>query len=303
MDKKSKAIIGVGVIAATAYLISMNKSSEQTFGSGNFGGLGGGGLESVEGVTDSGTPYNITFPEIDPSPIIKLIDQPVSSGRSDGESDLITTVTEKVSTPTTTKKSALIEDRKEQSGSFTTSLAQIFGTEDQKTNVRGDYYTTPAGGGAGAIKGKSIGEIVTGFLSQSYEKSKTYATNLPTGASTAVDPKYSISEDVITALQAEQVRKAQIQEAIDKFNIATYTTVSEPSGLKETLQTTKKEATTQKAKVSLQEAASRSFDEMVSKASGSSSSSSRSVGSSKTSTTTTKKKVISLKQAKTIRDD
>jgi hypothetical protein len=297
MDKKSKALIGVGVIAATAYLISMNKSTEQTFGSGNFGGLGGGGLESVEGVTDSGTPYNITFPQIDPSPIIKLIDQPVSSGRVDEDTDVITTVTEKVSTPTTTKKTALSQDRKEQSGSFTSSLAQVFGTEDQKTNVRGDYYTTPAGGGAGAIKGKSIGEMVTSFLSQSYEKSKTYASNIPTGATTAVDPKYSISSDAIAALQAEQARKAEIQEAIDKFNIATYST---GSGVKETLQTTKKEATTQKATVSLQEAASRRYDDIVSK---SSSSSSRSVGSSKTSTPTTKKKVISLEQAKRVRRD
>lgn len=295
MDKKSKALIGVGVIAATAYLISMNKGGEESFGGGNFGGLGGGGLESIEGVTDSGTPYNISFPAVDPSPIIKLIDQPVSSARSDEDSDVITTVTEKVSTPTTTKKSALSQDRIEQSGSFTSSLAQVFGTEDQKTNVRGDYYTTPAGGGAGAIKGKSIGEIVTGFLSQSYEKSKTYATNLPTGASTAVDPKYSISADAIAALQAEQARKAQLQETIDKFNIATYS-----SGVKETLQTTKKEATTQKTKVSLQEAASRSYNDIVSKTS---SSSSRSVGSSTTSTTPTKKKVISLQQAKTVRRD
>lgn len=299
MDKKSKALIGVGVIAATAYLISMNnKSTEQTFGSGNFGGLGGGGLESIEGVTDSGTPYNITFPQIDPSPIIKLIDQPVSSGRVDEDGDVITTVTEKVSTPTTTKKSALSQDRIEQSGSFTTSLAQIFGTEDQKTNIRGDYYTTPAGGGAGAIKGKSIGEMVTSFLSQSYEKSKTYASNIPTGATTAVDPKYSISSDAIAALQAEQARKAEIQEAIDKFNIATYSSGS-GSGVKETLQTTKKEATTKKV-VSLQEAASRSYNDLVSKTS---SSSSKSVGSSTTSTPTTKKKVISLEQAKRVRRD
>jgi hypothetical protein len=295
MDKKSKALIGVGVIAVTAYLISMNKSTEETFGYGNFGGLGGGGLESVEGVTDSGTPYNITFPTIDPSPIIKLIDQPVSSGRVDEDSDVITTVTEKVSTPTTTKKTALSQDRKEQSGSFTSSLAQIFGTEDQKTNVRGDYYTTAAGGGAGAIKGKSIGEMVTSFLSQSYEKSKTYASNIPTGASTAT--QYTISEDAIAALQAEQARKAEIQEAIDKFNIATYST---GLGVKETLQTTKKEATTQKATVSLQEAASRRYDDIVSK---SSSSSSKSVGSSTTSTPTTKKKVISLEQAKRVRRD
>ena len=59
---------------------------------------------------------------------------------------------------------------------------------------------------------------------------------------------------------------------------------SNPSGAKETLLTTKKEATTEKVKVSLQEAASRDFDEMVSKASGSSSSSS----SSKKLTTTKK---------------
>jgi hypothetical protein len=297
MDKKSKAIIGVGVIAATAYLISMNKTGEESFGGGNFGGLGGGGLESIEGVTDSGTPYNISFPAVDPTPIIKLIDQPVSSGTSGGDSDLITTVTEKVSTPTTTKKSALSQDRIEQSGSFTTSLAQVFGAENQKTNVRGDYYTTPAGGGAGAIKGKSIGEMVTGFLSQSYKASKTEAAMLPTGASTAVDPKYSISADAIAALQAEQANKAQLQETIEKFKIATY---SSPSGVKETLQTTKKEATTQKATVSLQEAASRRYDDVVSK---SSSSSSRSVGSSTTSSTPTKKKVISLQQAKTVRRD
>lgn len=302
MDKKSKALIGVGVIAATAYLISMNKTGEEAFGGGNFGGLGGGGLESIEGVTDSGTPYNINFPAVDPSPIIKLIDQPVSSGTSGGDSDVITTVTEKVSTPTTTKKSstkkgALTEDQIEQSGSFTTSLAQVFGTENQKTNERGDYYTTAAGGGAGAIKGKSIGETVVGFLSQSYKASKTEAARLPTGASTAVDPKYSISADAIAALQAEQANKAQLQETIDKFNIATY---KSGSGVKETLQTTKKEATTQKAKVSLQEAASRSYDDVVSK---SSSSSSRSVGSSKTSSTPTKKKVVSLQQAKTVRRD
>jgi hypothetical protein len=297
MDKKSKALIGVGVIAATAYLISMNKTGEEGFGGGNFGGLGGGGLESIEGVTDSGTPYNISFPSVDPTPIIKLIDQPVSSGTSGGDSDLITTVTEKVSTPTTTKKSALSQDRIEQSGSFTTSLAQVFGAENQKTNERGDYYTTPAGGGAGAIKGKSIGEMVTGFLSQSYKASKTEAAMLPTGASTAVDPKYSISADAIAALQAEQANKAQLQETIDKFNIATYKSTS---GVKETLQSTKKEATTQKAKVSLQEAASRSYDDIASR---SSSSSSKSVGSSTSSSTPTKKKVISLQQAKTVRRD
>lgn len=297
MDKKSKALIGVGVIAATAYLISMNKTGEEGFGGGNFGGLGGGGLESIEGVTDSGTPYNISFPAVDTTPIIKLIDEPVSSGRSGGDSDLITTVTEKVSSPTSTKKSALTEDRIEQSGSFTTSLAQVFGSENQKTNERGDYYTTAAGGGAGAIKGKSIGETVVGFLSQSYNASKTEEARLPTGASTAVDPKYSISADAIAALQAEQARKVQLQETIDKFNIATY---SSGSGVKEALQTSKKEATTQKATVSLQEAASRSYDDVVSKAS---SSSSRSVGSSKSSSTPTKKKVISLQQAKTVRRD
>jgi hypothetical protein len=297
MDKKSKALIGVGVIAATAYLISMNKTAEEGFGGGNFGGLGGGGLESIEGVTDSGTPYNINFPAVDPSPIIKLIDDPISTERSGGETDLITTVTEKVSSPTTTKKSAISQDRIEQSGSLTTSLAQVFGAENQKTNERGDYYTTAAGGGAGAIKGKSIGETVVGFLSQSYKASKTEAAKLPTGASTAVDPKYSISADAIAALQAEQASKAQLQETIDKFNIATYKSTS---GVKETLQTTKKEATTQKAKVSLQEAASRSYDDVVSK---SSSSSSRSVGSSKTSSTPTKKKVVSLQQAKTVRRD
>ncbi len=226
MDRKAKALIGVGVIAA-AYLYMSGSKTEDIGSGGNFGGLGGGGsLESIEGVTDSGTPYNISFPAVDPSPIINMINDPVSSGNN----EVIKTITETVSSPTTTKKSALLtEDQKEQSGSLSASLAQVFGSENQKTNSRGDYYTTSAGGGAGAIKGKSLGESVLGFLSKSYKDSKTEKAVLPTGASTYADPKYSLAGvDVKSVLQADQTKKAQMQSKINQTKIGAYTPISDP---------------------------------------------------------------------------
>jgi len=230
MDKSGKALIGVGVIAAAAYLYMSGAKNEDVGSGGNFGGLGGGGTsEGLAGVTDSGTPYNISFPAVDPSPIINLISEPVNSGSSgSGDSDLITTIT-KTETPTTTKKASLTTDQKEQDGSLSSSLAQVFGTESQKTNSRGDYYTTAAGGGAGAIKGKSIGETVIGFLSKSYKDSKTEAAKLPTGATTAVNPKYDLSGvDVKAVLQADQTKKGQMQEAINQTKIGAYTPISDP---------------------------------------------------------------------------
>ncbi|ATB56191.1 hypothetical protein [Methanosarcina spherical virus] len=222
MDRKSKAIIGVGVIAA-AYLYMSGSKTEDVGSGGNFGGLGGGGtLEGFEGVTDSGTPYNISFPAVDPSPIIKMINDPVISGSN----EVIKTNPE-IPIDTTTKKSALTSSTpKETDGSLSSSLAQVFGTESQKTNDRGDYYATSAGGGAGAIKGKSIGETVIGFLTDSYKESKTAASKLPTGASTST--QYTLPSNVGDLLKADQTKKASMQEAINQTKIGAYTPVSDP---------------------------------------------------------------------------
>ena len=222
MDNRGKAIIGIGVIAA-AYLYMSGAKTEDIGSGGNFGGLGGGGsMEGIEGITDSGTPYNISFPAVDPSPIIKMMSDPVSSGSD----EVIKTATETLNEPTTKKSALTSSNAKETNGSISSSLAQVFGTETQKTNDRGDYYTTSAGGGAGAIKGKSIGETVIGFLSDSYKGSKTEAAKLPTGASTAT--QYTLPSNVGDLLKADQTKKAQMQDAINQTKIGAYTPISDP---------------------------------------------------------------------------
>lgn len=222
MDNRGKAIIGIGVIAA-AYLYMSGAKTEDIVSGGNFGGLGGGGsVEGIEGITDSGTPYNISFPAVDPSPIIKMINDPVSSGNN----EVIKTVTETLNEPSTKKSALTSSNAKETDGSLSSSLAQVFGTETQKTNDRGDYYTTSAGGGAGAIKGKSIGETVIGFLSDSYKGSKTAAAKLPTGASTAT--QYTLPSNVGDLLKADQTKKAAQMDAISQTKIGAYTPISDP---------------------------------------------------------------------------
>lgn len=272
MEKATKALIGVGVIAAAYFYMSGSKTDDVGSG-GNFGGLGGGeSMESIEGITDSGTPYNISFPTVDPSPIIKLINDPVNSGSS--EDDIVSTVTETVNDTVTTKKDALIsEDQKEQDRSLSSSLGHVFGSENQKTNSRGDYYTSAAGGGAGAIKGKSIGETVVSFLSQSYKDSKTEKAVLPVGASTYADPKYSLTGvDVKAVLQADQTKKTQMQEAINQTKIGAYTPISDP------MQALK--------------------DSGIVKSTSSSSKSSGGVSGSSKSISTSTKKAVSLAEAK-----
>lgn len=107
------------------------------------------------------------------------------------------------------------------------------------------------------------------FISPAYETPKT----IETGGNVVGKLTSPIIENITKAPSSWQRGTVSKSETFDPSN---------PSGAKETLLTSKKEATTEKVKVSLQEAASRNYDDMVSKASGSS-------GSSSKKLTTTKK--------------
>lgn len=219
MDKKSKAIIGIGALAAAYFMLGGTKSDD-VGGSGNFGGLGSGGVEELSGETDSGIPYNISFPAIDPSPIFSIMNEPAKTGGSP-------VVTSDAETPLKTKKESVISSNsQEQDGSLASSLAQVFGTESQKTNDRGDYYTTSAGGGAGAIKGKSLGEMFID-TAKKITSSKGVDTKIYTGASTA-GQKTIGDIDVKSVLQSDATKKASQMQAISQTKIGAPTKITNP---------------------------------------------------------------------------
>ena len=246
MDKNSKAIIGVGVLAAAYFMLS-SSNSEDVGGSGNFGGLGSGGIEELSGQTDSGIPYNISFPAIDPSPIFSIMNEPAKTGGT-------AVVTSDAKTPIKTKKESVVSSNiQEQDGSLASSLAQVFGTQAQKTNERGDYYTTSAGGGAGAGKGKSLGEMFID-TAKKVTSSKGVDTKIYTGASTA-SQKTIGDIDVKSVLQSDATKKASQMEAIKDTKIASPVKIINPlqelkdsgivkssSGSSKSITTTKKSA-------------------------------------------------------------
>ena len=106
------------------------------------------------------------------------------------------------------------------------------------------------------------------FVSPLYETPKT----IETGGNVVGKVTSPIIENIIKAPTSWQGGTVSKGETFDPSN---------PSGAKETLLTSKKEATTDKVKVSLQEAASRDYNDIVSKASGSSSSSSKKLTTTK----------------------
>ena len=106
------------------------------------------------------------------------------------------------------------------------------------------------------------------FISPLYETPKT----IETGKNVVGKVASPIIENITKAPTVWQCGSVSKSESFDPSN---------PSGAKETLLTSKKEATTEKVKVSLQEAASRDYNDIVSKASGSSSSSSKKLTTTK----------------------
>jgi hypothetical protein len=189
MKKETKNLIGLGAVGAIAYLAynQLSPSDETLGGSGTFAGLGSGESVSDQGIlgtSDSGINYSFNFPEV-PS------FSPDGGGMPDGGGEDNPIITDTGDNPAPiTKKEAVSSgnaSKSETSGSLSSSLGQVFGTPEQKTNERGDYYTTSAGGGAGAIKGQSIGETVLNLLSGKTASGKSGSGNsLPTGASTEV---------------------------------------------------------------------------------------------------------------------
>jgi hypothetical protein len=243
MDKEKtiKSAIGLGAVGLAAYLAYTQLTGEENTslgGSGSFSGLGGAESlteEGISGTSDSGIAYNINLPQVDTSGIEALISGG-SISPSTSEDKTVTSVITGAgeSAATLTKKAASSAGaspaKAETSGSLSSSLAQVFGTQAQKTNERGDYYTTAAGGGAGQIKGLSLGEMALNLLSgktASGQSSKSEA--LPTGATTA-NSGYNIpsSSELKSIFAAETAKKEAMTQAISKTKIGAYTPVSDP---------------------------------------------------------------------------
>lgn len=236
MDKEKtiQSVIGIGAVSLAAYLAYTQLSGEESQsigGSGAFSGLGGGESlteEGISGTSDSGVSYNINLPQVDTSGISALVSggsildggEVVTSG---GSGDSVITGAGDIK-PVSSKKSAVTagdSTKAETSGSLSSSLAQVFGTPAQRTNKRGDYYTTPAGGGAGAIKGQSLGEIALNILSGKTSSGKSVSSSLPTGASTA-DSGYTIpsSSELKSIFAADTAKKEAMATAISQTKIA-----------------------------------------------------------------------------------
>lgn len=257
-EKNIKTVLGlsaVGVAAYLAYTRLTGKEEETIGGSGAFSGLGGSeGLteEGISGTSDSGINYNISLPAVDTSALEKFISGG-SIATTGGDNETVSAPsTPSIIPEVLTKKEAVTAGsttKAETSGSLSASLGQVFGTQAQRTNERGDYYTSPSGGGAGAIKGKSLGEMFIDKV-KSVTSSEGVDTKIYTGASTAYSSPVT-SEGIQAALKAKKEQDKRISET----KIGAYTPVSNPlqalkdSGIvkqsydpSKTTTTTKKEA-------------------------------------------------------------
>jgi hypothetical protein len=233
-EKTVKTLIGLSAVGVAAYLMynQLSGKDEETIGgSGAFSGLGGGeGLteEGISGTSDSGINYNISLPTPDTSAIERIISggtiSPTATDtKTEGGDSFITGGGE--ITPFVSKKAATTAgnaDKAETSGSLSASLAQVFGTTAQRTNERGDYYTTSAGGGAGAVKGKSLGEMFIDKV-KSVTSSEGVDAKIYTGATTAY-------KSPVTAEGIEAVLKTKKEQdaAISQTKIGAYKPVDNP---------------------------------------------------------------------------
>jgi len=304
-EKSIKTVIGLGAVGVAAYLAysQLTKSDSETIGgSGAFSGLGGGESLTSEGLTgtsDSGINYNISLPAVDTSGISQFIsgggsilDETESTGGNSvitGSGEVIQAVTKKAAV------SAGDSTKSETSGSLSSSLAQVFGTQAQKTNERGDYYTTAAGGGAGAIKGKSLGEMFIDSVKK-VTSSEGVDTKIYTGASTATNPKYDLTGvDVKGILQADKTKKEEMEKAISQTKIGAYTAPSDPlqalkdSGIVKSTYNPNSSTTTKKEALTSTSTGSQTTKKTISLKEASS-------GYRGTTTTTGTKKVIKVKK-------
>lgn len=202
LSKNQKILVGVGALAG---LLFLSKGEDQSYagGTGVFGGGFGGdgsiGETGVSGVSDSGTPYQFNFPIPDTSWVSSFMAP--SPDRA--------SVVESTPVVTPKKESAVITSGGTSGGSgtgITASLSQIFGSPAQQRDARGDPFTSPSGGGSGAIVGETVGsKIITG-VKNALAAEKDPANRTPTGASTSLSsPVVSVPKKIASAQAAAQI--------------------------------------------------------------------------------------------------
>lgn len=202
LTKNQKILVGVGALAGILFL---TQSDEQAYGGGSgafgggFGGDGSIGETGVSGVSDSGTPYQFNFPTPDTSWVSSFMAP--SPDRA--------SVTESSSVVTPKKESTAVISSGASGGSgtgLTASLAQVFGTPAQQRDARGDPFTSPSGGGSGAIVGESLGsKFITG-VKNALAAEKDPANRTPTGASTSLSsPVVSVPKKIASAQAAANI--------------------------------------------------------------------------------------------------
>jgi hypothetical protein len=202
ITKNQKILIGVGTLAG---LLFLSQGDDQAYagGTGGFGGGFGGdgsiGETGVAGVSDSGTPYQFNFPTPDTSWVSSFMAP--SPDRA--------SVVESSSVVTPKKESAAITSSGTSGGSgtgITASLSQIFGSPAQQRDARGDPFTSPSGGGSGAIVGESLGsKFITG-VKNALAAERDPANRTPTGASTSLSsPVVSVPKKIASAQAAANI--------------------------------------------------------------------------------------------------
>ena len=202
ITKNQKILIGVGALAGLLFL-SQGEDQSYAGGTGGFGGGFGGdgsiGETGVAGVSDSGTPYQFNFPTPDTSWVSSFMAP--SPDRA--------SVAESTSVVTPKKESSAITSGGTSGGSgtgITASLSQVFGSPAQQRDARGDPFTSPSGGGSGAIVGESLGtKFITG-VKNALAAEKDPANRTPTGASTSLSsPVVSVPKKIASAQAAANI--------------------------------------------------------------------------------------------------
>lgn len=202
ISKNQKILIGVGALAG---LLFLSRGDDQSYagGTGGFGGGFGGdgsiGETGVSGVSDSGAPYQFNFPTPDTSWVSSFMAP--SPDRA--------SVVESSSIVTPKKESAAITSGGTSGGSgtgITASLSQVFGSPAQQRDIRGDPFTSPSGGGSGAIVGESLGTKFIAGVKSALAAEKDPANRTPTGASTSLSsPVVSVPKKIASAQAAAQI--------------------------------------------------------------------------------------------------
>ena len=202
ITKNQKILVGVGALAG---LLFLSRGDDQSYagGTGGFGGGFGGdgsiGETGVAGVSDSGTPYQFNFPTPDTSWVSSFMAPSPDRASVVGSSSVVTPK----------KESATITSGGTSGGSgtgLTASLSQIFGSPAQQRDARGDPFTSPSGGGSGAIVGESLGtKFITG-VKNALAAEKDPANRTPTGASTSLSsPVVSVPKKIASAQAAANI--------------------------------------------------------------------------------------------------